>query len=214
MKNSNSFSRRIMALKFGRWLPLVMVFFLGSCQKENDFFASGDSLPANSNQLVESRTSDVETHAVAYAKLLLTNSISLSQNPQIYEDLKAGQFTSSSVSAQLGKMGYNSFGDFANKMSANVSFTYINQALSSGTLTKEALIVIWKAHQGEIETAMRQGPSLDTPCYDQLIHDLAFVAIEVGIAASAGPWAAAAAGAFGVVEAYIHFKDCLDENYG
>lgn len=214
MKNCKFSPRHIMALKVGRWLPLFVLIFLASCRKEAEMEPSEVSGTAGWNQMSTSRSSDLETQAVAYAQWVLTKVAPLADSPQAFEDLKTGQYSSAVLLAKLNELGFLDYNDFSSQYAAQSST--LREAIRSGALTQETLINIWKAHEWEItqvlpETANLGGPA--TPCYDQLIHDLAFVAVEMAIASFSGPWFALAVGAAGIAEAYVGFRDCLNEKY-
>lgn len=206
-------------LRHSRYLLLAFLFTLGSCQKDfiSDVAVSENDSAGRIRHLSTSRSSDLESEVVGYTQWMITNMIPLVQDKAVYDDIRNGQYSSSRVQAKLQELGFSGYGDFAADFAAEGG--NIADAIKSGTLTRETFAFILNQHFSDLDLSTLGRSALptalppSTPCYDQLISNLAFVAIEVGIAAFSGPWTAAAVGMVGVAAAYIGFKLCLDENY-
>ncbi|MBL7780899.1 MAG: hypothetical protein JNM22_06750 [Saprospiraceae bacterium] len=219
MKNLDFSIPRWPIFRHSLLLLLVVVFTLGSCRKDTDLPVA---TPYPSHEIAlqtNERTSDIESQAVVYAQWMLTNLAPLAKDPLVYEDLKAGLYSSQRVNEKLKSLGFNSIAHFSVQLSA-ISAP-VTQALNTGAITKEYLSELLLLHASELDLQnMLSGagtgalvPGVPTPCYDQLIDHLALVAVEIAIGASAGPWGAVLAGTVGVLAAYIDFQNCLDENY-
>ncbi len=206
-------------LRHGRYLLLAFLFTLGSCQKDfiSDVAVSENDTAGIVRHLSTSRSSDLESEVVRYTQWMITNMIPLVQNKAVYDDISNGQYYTSRVQSKLNELGFSGYGDFAAEYAAEGG--NIVEAIKSGTLTRETFTFMLSQHIGDLDltklgrSALPTSTSPGTPCYDQLISNLAFVAIEVGIAAFSGPWTAAVVGMVGVAAAYVGFKLCLDENY-
>ena len=220
MKNLDFSFPRLPLFRHALVLLLAAVFTLGSCSKDSDLPMAESFSSTKAVFQTSQRTSDMESQAVAYAQWMVTNLLPLAKDPVVYEDLKSGMYSSHKVNEKLKSLGFNNMAEFSTQLSAVGA--PITQALNTGAITKEYLAELLSLHASELDLQnMLSGsgggstnPGIPTPCYDQLIDHLAFVAVDVAIAATAGPWFAVFAGAAGVLAAYIDFNNCLDENYG
>lgn len=220
MKNLDfSSSPRLPLFRRALLLLLAVIFTLGSCRKDTDLPGAATYQSSPIALQTSERTSDIESQAVAYAQWMITNLAPLAKDALVYEDFKAGLYSSQRVNEKVKSLGFNSIADFSTQLSA-ISAP-ITQALNTGAITKEYLSELLLLHASELDlqnmlSGSGTGATLSgipTPCYDQLIDHLAFVAAEIAIGAAAGPWGAVLAGTVGVLAAYIDFKNCLDENY-
>jgi hypothetical protein len=214
MKNCKSFPHRFPAFRYGKLLLLAGLFFFSSCRKDNELLVS-EGYPANPvSNLSSERSSGLESQVVEYTQWMINNLVPVVKDQAVYNDIQAGNYSSSLVQAKMVALGFINYSDFAGKLVAKGSA--VNSALNSGALTKEAMSDILTKYLSELDLnvlARHGGSSMGTPCYDQLMSNLAIVGAEIAVAAAAGPWAAIAAGLVGTAAAYIGFKNCLDENY-
>ncbi len=219
MKNCNFRPGLYGALRHSRYLLLAFLFTLGSCQKDfiSDVAVSENDAAGSIRYQSTSRTSDLESEVVSYTQWMITNMIPLVQDKAAYDDIRNGQYHTTRVQSKLNELGFSGYGDFATQYAAKGG--NIVEAIKLGTLTRESFSQILSQHISDLDltalgrSALHTPAPPSTPCYDQFISNLAFVAIEVGIAAFSGPWTAAAVGMVGVAAAYVSFKLCLDENY-
>jgi hypothetical protein len=217
MKNCKSFSLRFPVLHHGKLLLLAALFFFSSCQKEHLTIVSEASPADPVSNVSTERSTTMESQVVEYTQWIINNVGPVVKDQAVYEDIKSGNYTTSRVQAKMVALGFINFSDFSGKLVAKGSA--VNAAINSGTLTKEAMAYILAKHLPDLDFNLITGHggsarAVPTPCYDQLIHHLAAVLIDIAIGAEAGPWGAIGAGVFGVIVAYIDFNDCLDENYG
>ncbi|HOY05772.1 MAG TPA: hypothetical protein PLO67_10250 [Saprospiraceae bacterium] len=214
MKNCKSFPHRVPMLRYGKLLLLAGLFFFSSCRKDNDLLVS-EGYPANPvSNLSSERSSGLEGQVVDYTQWILNNLVPVVKDQAVYDEILAGNYSSSKVQTKMVALGFINFSDFSGKLLAKGSA--VNAALHSGALTKETMLEILTKHLSEIDLnvlASHGGSSTGTPCYDQLITNLAIVGAEIALAAAGGPWAAIGVGLVGTAAAYISFKNCLDENY-
>jgi hypothetical protein len=219
MKNCNFSPGLYGALRHSRYLLLAILFTLGSCRKDyiSDVAVSENDAAGSIRYQSTSRSSDLESEVVRYTQWMITNMVPLVKDKAVYEDIRSGNYSTARVQSKLNALGFSGYGDFAAKHAAIGG--HIVEAIKLGTLTRESFSQILSQHISDLDptalgrSALPTTASPGTPCYDQFVSNMAFVAIEVGIAAFSGPWTAAAVGVVGVASAYVAFKLCLEENY-
>ncbi|MCC6283631.1 MAG: hypothetical protein IT262_23705 [Saprospiraceae bacterium] len=220
MKNCNFFPTLYGAPWHLKYLFMALVFTLGSCQKDSisDMMVSENNAAGSTQQLSTARSSDLESEVVEYAQWMIDKVVPLVKDPLVYEDMKAGNFTSGRVTSTLNALGFNGYGDFTSQFALKGSG--LNEAVKSGSVSKETLLAMFQQQfrQFDIPALGRMGGSSttspETPCYDQLITNLAYVAVSVAIASiGQTPIGAVLTGLVGVATAYSAFYLCLEENY-
>lgn len=220
MKNWNFSLRHYGAPWYHKYLLLALIFTLGSCQKDSisDMMGSETDAAGITQQLSTSRSSGLESDVVEYAQWMINKVIPLVKDPLVYDDIKAGNYSSARVVSKLNTLGFSGYGDFAIQFA--LKGHDLNEAMKSGSVSKETLLTMFQQQfrQFDIPALGRMGGSSSissgTPCYDQLITNLAYVAVSIAIASvAATPWGAVYAGIVGVAAAYSAFYLCLEENY-
>ena len=219
MKNCN-FSPSPFGIPWSlKYLFLGLLFTFGSCQKDfiSDVAVSESEAAGLTQHLSTSRSSDLENDVVEYAQWVISNMVPLVKDPLVYEDIKSGNYSTARVISKLNALGFSGYGDFAGQFATKGGS--IREAIKSGALSKETLTRLLNEHISELDLTTLGRISGNssvpgTPCYDQFITNLAYVAVSIAIASvAATPWGAVYAGIIGVAAAYSAFHLCLDENY-
>jgi hypothetical protein len=218
MKNYNFSPSHYGAPWHLKYLLLAIMFSLGSCQKDfiSDVAVSESSTAVITQQQSTDRSTNLENEVLNYTQWMLDKIVPLVKDPLVYEDLKAGNYYTARVVSKLNELGFNGYGDFAGQFEYMGSS--IKEAVNSGMLSEETCRLLIRKNVAELDlTALGRGSitatTPETPCYDQLITNLAYVAVGVAIASVGGPFSAISAGVIGVATAYSAFKLCLEENY-
>ena len=219
MKNYNFSSSHYGAPWHLKYLLLAIVFSLGSCQKDfiSDVAVSESNTAGITQQQSTDRSTNLENEVLQYTQWMLDKIVPLVKDPLVYEDLKAGNYYTTRVVSKLNELGFNGYGDFAEQFGYMGSS--IKEAVRSGMLSKESCRLMIGKNVADLDLSVlgRSGgitaASPETPCYDQLITNLAYVAVGVAIASVGGPFSAISTGVIGVATAYSAFKLCLEENY-
>ena len=216
MKNCKSFPHRFPLLRHGKLLMLAALFFFSSCRKDNDLPVPETGPAGPASAVSSERSSGLESQVVEYTQWMLNKLVPVVSDPAVYEDIKAGNYSSSQVQAKMVDLGFINFTDFAGKLRAKGST--VNAALNSGALTKEAVADILAKYMNEIDFGVlgRSGGVPGAPCYNEMMSSMAFIMMAGAAAAVEAPPAAAAATIATIIAlgaAVANFYNCLDENY-
>lgn len=192
-------------------LMLIVVLAITSCQKTSVIDEIQSDFP---NHVISSRST--ETDVVEYAQWLINFVAPLVADEAVYADIISGNQNSALVTSKLISLGFSDFNDFLDEFS--IKGNAVTSAVNSGLLSALAIEQILLQNIDLLDFTPIGGASSSgiggaLPCYDQLLIDLAFVAIEVAGAAYFGPWAAVGAAVLGISKAYLDFKNCLEGTY-